>query len=398
MFTGIISAQGTLIEIESGAVGSTLRIRCPQITSDLSVGASVSIDGICLTLITCSEEVFEVEATPETLRCTTLGDRQVGDIVNLEPAARMHDFVGGHLVQGHVDGKGCIKERRKEGNSNVFRIEAPKKSILRYLAHKGSVTVNGVSLTISSLDSEGFEVTIIPHTEEVTSFGDLGEGDLVNLEVDVLSKYVESHVKRIMATVFLIIFSLGAWLPGAVIEMQPNTVLIYNRTNQLGSKEFVVRVARFKPDAVLEWESSTDQGTVQIYGEALESAEGFTLSSLFQVGMHNDARKVTTLWLSRSMFDRARSKGFVEIDYNRVPLSMKMRDSSRQRIVVNGREEEVDTIVLRDNRGGEWLLLDDRNNPLVLQYKSPYFESRLMRILNTGQEKLRWIKTLPPIR
>jgi riboflavin synthase len=397
MFTGIISAQGTLIEIESGAAGSTIKIRCPQIASNLSVGDSVSIDGVCLTLVACSEEIFKVEVTPETLRRTTLGDRQAEDIVNLEPAARMHDFIGGHLVQGHVDDKGHVAARRREGNSNVFRIEAPR-SIVQYLAHKGSVTVNGVSLTISSLDSEGFEVTIIPHTEEVTSFGNLSEGDLVNLEVDVLSKYVEAHIKRIMATVFLIILSLGTWLPGAAIEMPPNTVLIYNQTNQLGSKEFIIRVARFKPDVVLEWESSTDQGTVQIYGEALESAEGFTLSSLFQVGMHNDTRKVTTLWFSRSMFDRARSKGSVEIEYNRIPLSMKMRNSSRQRIFVNGQEEEVDAIVLKDNRGGKWLLLDDRNNPLILQYKSPYFESRLTRVLNTGQEKLRWIKTLPPIK
>ena len=397
MFTGIVVAQGSLIEVDTGAGGSILRIRCPRVAGLLGKGDSVSLDGVCLTVVSCSDELFQVEATPETLRLTTLGERQVGDLVNLETAARMSDFVGGHLVQGHVDDTGRVTDRRREGNSTVFRIKAPPE-VLRYCAHKGSVTVDGVSLTISSLDADGFEVTIIPHTAEVTSFRDLDVGDRVNLEADVVSKYVETHVKRIMATVCLIVFSMGAWVSGAAIEVPPNTVLIYKHTTQLGSKQFVIRVARYQPDIVLEWESHTDQGTVQIYGKAVESAGGFTLSSLFQVGMHNDARKVTTLWLSRSMFDRVRSGKSVKIDYNQAPLKLKIREHSRHTVTVNGVGQEVDALQVDDNRRGTWLLLDDRQNPLVLKYTSPYFESQLTKVLNTGKEKLRWIKTLPPIK
>ena len=138
-----------------------------------------------------------MDATPETLRRSNLGEKQVGSLLNLEPPLRLADFLGGHLVQGHVDATGRIDSVREEGNSWIFRFSAPAE-ILRYCVPKGSVTVNGISLTISGLGPDFFEVAIIPHTWEVTNLAQLKPGDTVNLEADVISKYVESHIQNYM--------------------------------------------------------------------------------------------------------------------------------------------------------------------------------------------------------
>jgi riboflavin synthase len=148
-----------------------------------------------LTVAEKYEDSVSVEATPETLRKSNLGTRQVGDRLNLEPALRSFDFLGGHLVQGHVDGTGTVESIKNEGNSWVFRVSLPPE-VARYCVMKGSITLNGISLTISGLNEEYMEVTIIPHTMEVTNMSGLEPGSTVNLEADVISKYVESHVLR----------------------------------------------------------------------------------------------------------------------------------------------------------------------------------------------------------
>lgn len=195
MFTGIVQEAGEITELFPRDEGVTFRFRCGKLLPQLDVGHSISVDGICLTVTRKGPDWVEVDATPETLRRSNLGRRSVGDRLNLEPPVRLSDFLGGHLVQGHVDATGRVLEIREEGNSWIFRVSAPDEAH-RYCVVKGSITLNGISLTLSGLEAGWFEVTIIPHTMEVTNMSDLRVGDLVNLEADVISKYVESHVHR----------------------------------------------------------------------------------------------------------------------------------------------------------------------------------------------------------
>ena len=136
-----------------------------------------------------------MDASPETLRCTNLGEKKIGDPVNLEPPVKLNDVLGGHLVQGHVDATGEVLEIRREGNSFIFRIALPE-AVARYCVMKGSITLDGISLTIAGLGSDFMEVAIIPHTMEVTNMSEFKPGDRVNLEADVISKYVEKHTKN----------------------------------------------------------------------------------------------------------------------------------------------------------------------------------------------------------
>jgi riboflavin synthase len=158
--------------------------------SDLKIGDSVSINGTCLTVVTKGERDFAVEISPETLSVTTLGHLSVGAPVNLERAMKLNERIGGHLVAGHVDGVGTIRSRHQEGNAIFFTIEAPA-DILRYCVVKGSVTVDGISLTINEVGDHGFTVAIIPHTAKVTTLGLKQVNDTVNLESDLIGKYVE---------------------------------------------------------------------------------------------------------------------------------------------------------------------------------------------------------------
>ena len=197
MFTGIVREVGQVLQKQLTDAGAVFRLGCSESLRDgLEIGHSVSIDGTCLTITGKSSDSFEVEATPETLRLTNLGGRGTSDQVNLEPAAKWSDFIGGHLVQGHVDGTGTVISRQPDGNSWVFGIEAPQ-NVLGPCVLKGSIAVNGVSLTMSGLSSNAFEVTIIPHTFEVTNFRLMEVSERVNLEADLISKYVEQHVDRI---------------------------------------------------------------------------------------------------------------------------------------------------------------------------------------------------------
>jgi riboflavin synthase len=191
MFTGIVREGGRVVSIEQEGDAVRLEIAAPETASTLAVGDSVSVSGACLTVTAIANGNFAVTAVPETLSRTTLGRLAIGGDVNLEPALHAGDALGGHFVQGHVDAVGRVASI--EGG-RVWVEAGPE--VLRYCVEKGSITVDGVSLTIAGLRDDAFEVALIPHTLEVTTLGALEPGDEVNLEVDVLAKYVEKLIDR----------------------------------------------------------------------------------------------------------------------------------------------------------------------------------------------------------
>lgn len=190
MFTGIVEEMGAVISLEKSLAGTRMTLLASTVMSDLKIGDSVSVNGICLTVISKSESNFAVEVSPETLSVTTLGLLAAGTPVNLERAMKLNERIGGHLVAGHVDGVGTIRSRHQEGNAIVFTIEAPQ-DILKYCIVKGSITVDGISLTINDISNHGFSIAIIPHTAKVTTLGLKQVNDPVNLESDLIGKYVE---------------------------------------------------------------------------------------------------------------------------------------------------------------------------------------------------------------
>ena len=191
MFTGIVREVGRVEAVEKRGESVRLVVRAPETAAAASVGDSVSLAGVCLTAVEVADGTVAFEAVPETLRRSTLGRLETGGGVNVEPALRAGDPLGGHIVQGHVDGVGRIRRVGDEG----IEVEAPP-DVLRYCVEKGSVAVEGVSLTIAGLGESSFTVALIPHTREVTTLGGLAEGDDVNLEVDVVAKYVERLAAR----------------------------------------------------------------------------------------------------------------------------------------------------------------------------------------------------------
>jgi riboflavin synthase len=190
MFTGIVREGGRVATVLGGADGLAVEIEAPLTTPRVDVGGSVSIDGVCLTAESVEPPVMAFHAVAETLSRSSLGRLQPGDAVNLEPALCAGEPLGGHIVQGHVDGVGTVRSVSPEGEARRILIDAPTE-LLRYCVEKGSITVSGVSLTVASLAEHGFAVALIPHTLAVTTLGSLGPGSEVNLEVDVLAKYVE---------------------------------------------------------------------------------------------------------------------------------------------------------------------------------------------------------------
>jgi riboflavin synthase len=190
MFTGIVEEMGAIASMEKTLAGTRLTILAAIVMGDLKIGDSVSVNGTCLTVVTRDERTFAVEVSPETLSVTTFGHVTAGAPVNLERAMKLNERIGGHLVAGHVDGVGTIRNRHQEGNAIFFTIEAPQE-ILRYCVVKGSVTVDGISLTINDVTDRGFSVTIIPHTAKVTTLGLKQVNDTVNLESDLIGKYIE---------------------------------------------------------------------------------------------------------------------------------------------------------------------------------------------------------------
>lgn len=190
MFTGIVQAIGT-IAFHKGKGGDVrLGIDAPTIAADIAPGDSVCVSGVCLTAAACDRTVLAFDVSRETLSLTTLGGLRDRDRVNLEPALRLSDRVGGHLLSGHVDGVGRIAAIEPEGRSQRWWIEVPR-PLLRYIVAKGSVGVDGVSLTVNRVDDGGFEVNLIPHTLDATTFGALRAGDALNIEVDLLARYLE---------------------------------------------------------------------------------------------------------------------------------------------------------------------------------------------------------------
>ncbi len=190
MFTGIVREVGRVVEAEGGEAGRTLVVEAPVTAASTGVGDSVAIAGVCLTAEAVDEGRLRFHAVGETLGRTTLGQVQDGGEVNVEPALRAGDPLGGHLVQGHVDGVGRISSVEAEGEGLRVVVEAPPE-VLRYCVEKGSITVDGVSLTVAELLEDAFAVALVPHTLSATTLRDLVPGQPVNLEIDVLAKYVE---------------------------------------------------------------------------------------------------------------------------------------------------------------------------------------------------------------
>jgi riboflavin synthase len=192
MFTGIVTAIGEIARVAPGAV-TRIEVRSPYDPASVDIGASISHAGVCLTVIERRREgagmVHAVEAIPETLAHTNLGRWRIGARVNLERALKAGDELGGHIVSGHVDGVGVVRSMTPEGGSMRIRVDAPK-TLAGLIAAKGSIAIDGVALTVTGVDAQSFEVAIIPHTAAHTTIGALKEGDRVNLEVDMLARYV----------------------------------------------------------------------------------------------------------------------------------------------------------------------------------------------------------------
>jgi riboflavin synthase len=188
VFTGIVEERGRVQQ-----AGRRLGVECRTVAADADLGSSIAVNGVCLTVADRPEGALVFDLTEETLGRTTLGSLRPGDWVNLERPVTLASRLGGHLVQGHVDGVATVEAVDGEGTIVRFR---QADELGRYLVGKGSVAVDGVSLTVASVEDEAFTVALVPHTREVTTLGDLAPGDLVNLEVDVIGKYVEALAGR----------------------------------------------------------------------------------------------------------------------------------------------------------------------------------------------------------
>lgn len=195
MFTGLVEAMAPVVDLRQEGAGRRLAIDMGDLAKTVALGDSVAIDGCCLTVVSLDERTAQFEAGPETLAKTTLGELRIGDRVNMERAMALGDRLGGHFVQGHVDGVGTIRERTRAGEwETVWFAAGP---LARQLVPKGSVAVDGISLTVVEVAPEAFSVALIPHTLEATTLGTKGVGSKVNLEADILGKYVLAFLGRI---------------------------------------------------------------------------------------------------------------------------------------------------------------------------------------------------------
>jgi riboflavin synthase len=190
MFTGIVEELGEILAVEHGVESAVVRVRGPLVTSDAKAGASIAVNGVCLTVVEQDGEGFSVDVMAETLNRSSLGSLQAGARVNLERAMAASTRFGGHIVQGHVDGTAQILARLPGDRWEVVQFTLPP-DLSRYVVEKGSITIDGVSLTVSAITDDTFSVSLIPTTLELTTLGLKAVGDLVNLEVDVIAKYVE---------------------------------------------------------------------------------------------------------------------------------------------------------------------------------------------------------------
>jgi len=190
VFTGIVEELGEVVGVEELQDASRLTVRGPLVTADAGHGDSIAVNGVCLTVVDSRDGEFTADVMAETLKRSSLGALAVGSPVNLERAVRVGERLGGHVVQGHVDGTGALVSVTPDRHWTVVRVSLPD-GLARYVVEKGSITVDGVSLTVSALDADWFEVSLIPTTLALTTLGRKGAGDPVNLEVDVLAKHVE---------------------------------------------------------------------------------------------------------------------------------------------------------------------------------------------------------------
>jgi riboflavin synthase len=190
VFTGIVEELGEVVGLEELPDAARLTVRGPVVTSDAKHGDSIAVNGVCLTVVQTADGTFSADVMRETLQRSSLGALEVGSPVNLERAVRLSDRLGGHLVQGHVDGTGEVVSRSPSDHWTVVRITLPE-DLERYVVEKGSITVDGISLTVSMVGTGFFEVSLIPTTLGLTTLGAKGPGDPVNLEVDITAKYVE---------------------------------------------------------------------------------------------------------------------------------------------------------------------------------------------------------------
>ncbi len=195
MFSGLVEEMGVIQSLTRGPAGARLSILARVVLKDLRLGDSVSVSGACLTVADVGETDFSVDVSTETLNVTTLGALTAGAAVNLERALMVNERLGGHLVTGHVDGTGILRERARQGNTVLLTFDAPE-SVLPYCVHKGSLTVDGVSLTINAVSERRVSVAVIPHTAGVTTLGTVRTGDAVNLESDLIGKYVERLLRH----------------------------------------------------------------------------------------------------------------------------------------------------------------------------------------------------------
>ncbi len=193
MFTGIIEEVGTLCEMKKGAVSATVRIRCRKVLKETGIGDSIAVNGICLTVTSLAEDSFTADVMAETIRRSSLSETAVPGKVNLERAMAADGRFGGHIVSGHIDGCGRITKIRQEENAVWYTVGADKK-LLRYIVEKGSVALDGISLTVAEVTEKDFKVSVIPHTRQETSLVDKSIGSILNIECDVVGKYVEKFL------------------------------------------------------------------------------------------------------------------------------------------------------------------------------------------------------------
>ncbi|MGP3930695.1 riboflavin synthase [Nonomuraea sp. KM88] len=193
MFTGIIEEKGEVVAVERSGGGALLAVRGPLVTSDARHGDSIAVNGVCLTVVTVEDDVFTVDVIRESLDRSSLGALIEGSAVNLERSVRADQRLGGHIVQGHVDGTATLLSREPGESWDDVRFSLPE-PLARYVAEKGSIAIDGISLTVTTVDDESFGVSLIPTTLKLTTLGDRQVGDMVNIEVDVIAKYVERLV------------------------------------------------------------------------------------------------------------------------------------------------------------------------------------------------------------
>ncbi len=201
MFTGIVEEMGEMVSVRRGANSAVLTVKANKVLQDVHLGDSIMVNGVCLTVTSFTKDRFSADVMHETLRRSSLGLLRSGGKVNLERAMAAQGRFGGHLVSGHIDGTGVIRAISRDDNATWYRIRTPRE-VLRYIVEKGSIAVDGISLTVAAVASDEFSVSIIPHTSDQTTLALRRVGDTVNLECDIIGKYVEQFVKEGTSSIY----------------------------------------------------------------------------------------------------------------------------------------------------------------------------------------------------